>query len=138
MRGRLIIEDETLNKDSALFTQTLIDFRNEMEKMIEFCFENNFKAQKARDIAFRTFLSDHRLASQYLAQYIDEQLKTGLKGLSQAEIDSRLVLVINIFRCLSDSDVFLTAYTQHLAKRLLNKTSVGRELEDMMIQKLKI
>ena len=67
MRGRLIIEDETLNKDSALFTQTLIDFRNEMEKMIEFCFENNFKAQKARDIAFRTFLSDHRLASQYLA-----------------------------------------------------------------------
>ena len=72
-----------------------------------------------------------------MAQYIDDMLRSGLKGLSEGEVDSQLDKVIVIFRYLQDKDVFENFYKQHLAKRLLSSRGSSFETERNMIAKLK-
>jgi len=68
--------------------------------------------------------TDARAAS-CLAVYVDELLRSGLKGATEAEVKERLQNVIVVFRYLSDKDVFEAFYKQHLAKRLLGGKSVS-------------
>jgi len=46
--------------------------------------------------------------------------------------------MIGLFRCLHGRDVFMKSYEKELAKRLLNKTSLSTQNEELMIQKLKV
>ena len=45
---------------------------------------------------------------------------------------------MRIFCCLHGRDTFIAAYTNLLALRLLNKTSVSNEAEELMIKKLQV
>lgn len=70
--------------------------------------------------------------------YIDELLKSGLKGVSEVDADLQLEKVIVIFRYIQDKDIFENFYKQHLAKRLLSGRSVSEDAEKSMISKLKV
>lgn len=71
-----------------------------------------------------------------IALYADNEFKRGLKQLSDQEIDKRLTSIVGIFCCLHGRDVFISSYTNLLANRLLNKTSVSDDAEKIMIEKL--
>lgn len=73
-----------------------------------------------------------------MATYSDNELKSGLKGLTNNEVELRLSAIIRLFCCLHSRDVFLKSYTEYLAKRLLNKSLVSIEAEEMMISKFKV
>jgi len=45
---------------------------------------------------------------------------------------------VRLFCCLHGRDIFIKAYSENLAKRLLNKTSVSQEAEELMLQKFKV
>jgi cullin 3 len=88
--------------------------------------------------AFEEFVNlDSRCAS-FLACYIDDQLKSGLRGVTEEDAEQQLERVIVIFRFLADKDVFENFYRNHLAKRLLASKSVSDEIEKIMIAKLKL
>jgi len=88
--------------------------------------------------AFEEFVNlDSRCAS-FLACYIDDQLKSGLRGVTEEDAEQQLERVIVIFRFLADKDVFENFYRNHLAKRLLASKSVSDEIEKIMIAKLKV
>ena len=74
----------------------------------------------------------------YIASYCDNELRKGLKGVNEAEIDQRLEAIIRLFCCLHGRDVFIKAYTKFLASRLLNKTYSSDDAEMLMLQKLKV
>jgi cullin 3 len=74
----------------------------------------------------------------YIASYCDNELRKGLKGISEAEVDNRLSAIIRLFCCLHGRDVFIKSYTKFLSSRLLNKTFLSKEAEELMLQKLKI
>ena len=78
------------------------------------------------------------MTPHYIAAYCDNEFRKGLKGLSEADTNSRLEAIIRLFCCLHGRDVFIRSYTKHLSSRLLNKTSVSQEAEELMLQKLKI
>lgn len=61
-----------------------------------------------------------------------------MKGVSEAETEARLEAIIRLFCCLHGRDVFIKAYTKFLASRLLNKTYLSQEAEELMLQKLKV
>jgi cullin 3 len=109
-----------------------------MDSMIEFSFANDIKFQRGRDNSFSDFMKDSRMTPQYLATYSDNELRSGLKGQNPNEVDLRLTAIIRLFCCLHNRDVFLKSYTECLSKRLLNKTLVSIEAEEMMISKLKV
>ena len=58
--------------------------------------------------------------------------------MADSEIESRLDSIIDIFRCLHERDQFLQTYQKELSNRLLNKTSVSMESEELMLAKLKM
>ena len=67
---------------------------------------------------------------------MDKELKMGFKQLNEEEIECKIEAVIKLFCCLLGMDVFTSAYSNLLANRLLNKTSVSDSAEKSMIQSL--
>lgn len=94
--------------------------------------------QKARDNAFMEFMNEQGYSPTYMAQFTDHQMRTGLKGKSDEDVEACLVAIIRLFCCLHARDFYLKEYEKELAQRLLNKSSLSNEYEEKMIQKLKI
>jgi len=62
----------------------------------------------------------------------------GLRGVNEADTNLRLDAIIRLFCCLHSRDIFITAYTNYLALRLLNKIFLSKDAEELMLQKLKV
>ncbi|ORX61458.1 Cullin-domain-containing protein [Hesseltinella vesiculosa] len=87
--------------------------------------------------AFEQFINENAKSAEFISLYIDENLKKGLKGKTEDEVDDILDKTIMLFRFLRDKDVFERYYKQHLAKRLLFNRSVSDDAERGMLSKLK-
>ena len=86
---------------------------------------------------FEHFLNLSKRSPEYLSLFIDDKLKKGVKGLSDAEVESVLDKSMILFRFLVEKDAFEEYYKRHLARRLLNQKSASDDSEKMMISKLK-
>ena len=137
-RGTIVIQDEDLLKDPVKFTQKLLELKREMDEIVFDCFNNDPKFNQTRDKSFLNFMNKFSETPQYMAEYCDYLFKSGIKGMSENEIEENLDAVIRLFRCLHNRDIFIKAYTKHQASRLLNKTSLNTDAEQSMISKLKI
>lgn len=69
--------------------------------------------------------------------YSDNELKRGIKGLSEEEIELSLSSISKFFQYLYHRDAFLQEYTKYLCSRLLNDSSLSSESEKEMLTKLK-
>ena len=130
--------DENNVKDPHLFTEKLLEFKAEIDELVNFSFANQMMFQKARDNSFQEFMNQQQFTPVYIAQYTDKELRQGLKGVSDFEMNKRLEAIINLFCCLHGRDTFLKQYAKELGSRLLNKTSISWEYEEIFIQKLKV
>jgi len=81
-RGEKIINDEALKKDPIEFTKKLLELKSEMDKMVEFSFQNDIRFQKSRDVSFQNFMNKSVYTPNYIASYCDNELRKGLKGVS--------------------------------------------------------
>lgn len=133
----LIGEQERGVGDPAGFVKGVLAMRSKYDKVVSFGFCGEKKAQKRMREAFEDFLNTDARAASCLAVYVDELLRTGLRGASEELIQEELNRVIVIFRYLADKDVFESFYKQHLAKRLLASRSVSDEAEKLMVSLLK-
>lgn len=84
------------------------------------------------------FINQNRRSSEFISLFIDENLKKGLKGKTEAEVDTVLDKTITLFRFIREKDVFERYYKSHLARRLLLNRSVSDDAERGMIAKLKV
>jgi len=109
-----------------------------MDMLIEEAFKNDMKFQKARDNSFQNFMNECDKTPHHIAFYTDNEFKKALKQLSDDEIEKRLDAIVRLFCCLHGRDTFIASYTNLLALRLLNKTSVSNEAEELMIKKLQV
>ena len=83
---------------------------------------------------FEYFLNLNKRSPEYLSLFIDDKLKKGVKGLSDAEVESVLDKSMILFRFLQEKDAFEEYYKRHLARRLLNQKSASDDSEKMMIR----
>lgn len=65
-------------------------------------------------------------------------MKQGILGLSNEEVDLKLSAIVRLFCCLHGRDVYIKAYQSFLSQRLLNKTMISQEAEELMLSKLKM
>uniref|UniRef100_A0A7S2W0A7 Cullin family profile domain-containing protein n=1 Tax=Rhizochromulina marina TaxID=1034831 RepID=A0A7S2W0A7_9STRA len=135
--GRQLLQDQEKTKEPVDFVRRLLGMRDKYEHIVNYSFHAEKKSQKALKEAFEQFINADTRCASYLVLYIDELLKSGLKGMSEDEADAHLEKVIVIFRYLQDKDIFENFYKQHLAKRLLQGRSVSEDAERSMITKLK-
>ena len=136
--GALIVNEEGNLKDPLMFTQKLLAFKSEIDIMVQESFMNQILFQKTRDQAFMNFMNEQPFTPSYMAQFCDEEQRKGLKGLTEDDVNNRLDTIIGLFRCLHGRDIFMKSYEKELANRLLNKSSLSNQNEELMIQKLKV
>eukprot|EP01036_Dinobryon_divergens_P026477 gene26477-35136_t len=135
--GFEILDNQETNKDPVLFLKLILELKDKFDSIIKESFRSEKKMQKKLKESFEDFINkDHRCAS-HLASYIDDLLRTGLNGVSEEEVDSKLEKTIVIFKYISDKDVFENYYKNLLSKRLLGGKTVSDEVEKSMIAKLK-
>ena len=74
----------------------------------------------------------------HMAFYCDNEFKKGFKQMAENEIDKKLDAVVRLFCCLHGRDTFIASYSNLLALRLLNRSTVSQEAEELMIKKLQV
>jgi hypothetical protein len=131
--GTKIVSNKEHLKDPIKFTELLLDFKKQMDELIQEAFNNDLKFQKARDQSFQNFMNTCPSTPYNIALYTDSEFKKGLKQLSDIQIDSRLSAIVRLFCCLHGRDTFIHSYTNFLSLRLLNKSSVSDQAEELMI-----
>lgn len=89
-------------------------------------------------MSFQNFMNECDKTPHYIAFYADNEFKRGFKQVSESEVEKRLDAIVRIFCCLYGRDTFIASYTNLLAQRLLNKTTVSDEAEELMVKKLQV
>jgi cullin 3 len=136
--GKVLISDQERGAaDPSAFVRGVLSMRDRYQKVVTISFRAEKRAQKRMKESFEDFLNEDARAASCLAMYVDELLRSGLRGATETETNEQLQKVIIVFRYLSDKDVFEAFYKQHLAKRLLGGRSVSDEAERAMVSLLK-
>lgn len=135
--GRALVADQERERDPVVFVKSLLEMRDKFDRIVHESFGGEKVAQKKLQEAFEDFINMDTRCAMFLALYVDDLLKCGLKGMGEEEADVALNKFIVIFKYLQDKDVFENYYKTHLSKRLLGGRSVNDDFERQMITKLK-
>lgn len=73
--GNKYVNDQTLCADAQAFTQKLLDFKKEIDTLIEYSFLNNIKFEKGRDTSFQNFMNSNPQTPASIANFTDRELK---------------------------------------------------------------
>lgn len=101
-------------------------------------FQSDQGLQSSIEASFARFINLNARSSEYLSLFFDENLKKGIKGKTESEVDSLLDNGITLLRYIKDKDLFETYYKKHLSRRLLMKRSASMDAERQMISKMKM
>jgi cullin 3 len=123
--------------DQATFIDALLVLRDEADQWLTRAFNNDKQFHSAVNQAFEHFINASPKSPEYLSLYVDNKLRRGLKGATEAEVELSLERAMALFRYIHEKDVFEKYYKQHLARRLLLARSVSDDAERAMISKLK-
>ncbi|KAJ3092656.1 hypothetical protein HK102_004647 [Quaeritorhiza haematococci] len=119
------------------WVEAVLALKDKFDVILDSAFYKDKAFQTQMNSALEAVVNQNPKGPEFLSLFIDENLKKGLKGKSEAEIDSLLDKTITLFRFISEKDVFERYYKQHLAKRLLYGRSMSEDAEKSMIGKLK-
>lgn len=120
------------------WVEDVLDFKNKVDDILRDSFDNDKSIETVLNEAFESFINTNPRAPEFISLFIDENLKKGLKGKTEEEVEDTLNRTIIVFRFLHEKDVFERYYKAHLSKRLLQGRSVSDDAERGMMAKLKI
>ncbi|KAI9512036.1 Cullin family-domain-containing protein [Russula earlei] len=120
------------------WVEAVLRLKDKFDAIWETAFKNNREIESGLNEAFESFINQHPRASEFVSLYIDDNLKKGLKGKTDAEVEVILDKSISLFRFITEKDVFERYYKAHLAKRLLHNRSASDDAERGMLAKLKV
>ncbi|OCH95394.1 Cullin-domain-containing protein [Obba rivulosa] len=120
------------------WVQDVLDLKDKFDQLWSRSFRSDRELESSMNEAFETFINLNEKSPEFISLSIDDNLKRGLKGKSDAEMDTILDKTITVFRYVTDKDVFERYYKGHLAKRLLLGRSVSDDAERGMLAKLKV
>ncbi|KAL1437593.1 hypothetical protein MTO96_048801 [Rhipicephalus appendiculatus] len=133
--GSSILREEG---DSVSLMSRLIELKSRADHILRHSFNEDYSAEQAMATDFEHILSLTEKSPELLSAFVDDALRSGILRMTEQDIDSLVKNVAAIFAFLPDKDLFVSSYTQHLAKRLLacRDTSVrcretrGRQAQD--------
>ncbi|EGD77867.1 hypothetical protein PTSG_09501 [Salpingoeca rosetta] len=140
--GRAAIDShQSQSRPAVPIMQAILDLRKRFDGVVSVAsFDPAVHAAIRRDVTqgFEDFVNELEQAPEYLSLFIDEQLKRGIKALSDSEVEALFDLTTKIFRAITDKDVFERFYKQHFARRLLLNKSASIDAEQSFLQRLQV
>lgn len=116
----------------------ILQLKKRFDYIWETAFTRDHGMQASLTMSFSEFINTNTRSAEYLSLFFDENLKKGIKGKSDEEVDALLDNGITLLRYIRDKDLFETYYKKHLSRRLLMKRSVSMDAERQMISKMKM
>ncbi|KAK0624751.1 putative ubiquitin-protein [Bombardia bombarda] len=110
----------------------VLQLKDKFDNLWKVCFNEDLVLQSAMTKSFSDFINRFNRSSEYVSLFIDDNLKRGIKGKTEAEVDVVLDKAIILLRHLQDRDMFERYYQKHLAKRLLHGKSEVHTEKDMV------
>lgn len=116
----------------------ILILKDKFDLMWKTCCDEDLSIQSCLTRSFTDFINKFARSSEYVSLFIDDNLKRGIKGKTEAEVDIVLDKATTLLRYVSDKDMFERYYKKHLAKRLLHGRSESSEVEKQMISRMKL
>lgn len=115
----------------------VLQLKDKFEDMWEKCFNEDLILQTTLTKSFSDFINMFDRSPEYISLFVDTNLKSGIKGRTEAEVDTVLDKATTLLRYIQDKDMFERYYKKHLARRLLQGRSESAEVEKQMISRMK-
>ena len=116
----------------------VLQLKGKFDHILATCFSSDQGLQTAFTRSFTDFINSFERSSEYLSLFFDENMKKGIKGKTENEVDTLLDKGITLLRYVQDKDMFERYYKRHLSRRLLMKRSASMDAERQMISKMKM
>ncbi|KAL9093592.1 MAG: hypothetical protein Q9165_003987 [Trypethelium subeluteriae] len=134
--GERVANQQTL---AALkWVEDVLALKDKYDKIHRDSFGSDQTLQTALTRSCSDFINAFPRSSEYISLFIDENMKKGLKGKTEQEVDIVLDKAITLLRYIQDKDMFERYYKKHLCRRLLMAKSVSTDVEKQMISRMKI
>jgi cullin 3 len=115
----------------------VLRLKDKFDYMLQECFQGDLVLQAALTKSFAEFINLFSRSSEYVSLFIDDNLKRGIRGKTEAEVDAIVEKSIVLIRYLQDKDLFQTYYQRHLGRRLLHGKSESHDVEKQIISRMK-
>eukprot|EP00833_Pecoramyces_ruminatium_P000688 jgi/Orpsp1_1/1174720/evm.model.c7180000051127.1 len=121
-----------------IMVQSLLDFKKDLDDVLELSFNNNEKFVNTVKEGFETFINERQnKPAELISKYIDNKLRQ-VRSIPEEKIEEIQERCMFLFRFINGKDVFEAYYKKDLSKRLLLfSKSINIDLEKSMIAKLK-
>jgi len=116
----------------------VLKLKDKFDNMWKRCLGEDLILQTALTKSFSDFINLFPRCSEYVSLFIDDNLKRGIKGKTEEEIDEVLDKATTLLRYIQDKDMFERYYKKHLARRLLHGKSESADVEKQMISRMKL
>ncbi|KAJ7284963.1 Cullin-domain-containing protein [Mycena rebaudengoi] len=120
------------------WVQDVLDLKDLFDRIWREAFQSDRELESNLNEAFENFINLNERSSEFISLFIDDNLRRGLRGKTDTEVDAVLDKTITVFRYITEKDVFERYYKGHLAKRLLLGRSISDDAERGMLAKLKV
>jgi cullin 3 len=142
-KGKSAAHEKSLNQQTVAaikWVEDVLALKDRFDRIWRESFESDALLQQAQTQSFTEFINSASFprSSEYISLFIDENMKKGIKGKTETEIDAVLEKAIILLRYVQDKDLFERYYKKHLCRRLLMNKSISNEVEKQMISKMKI
>lgn len=115
----------------------VLKLKDKFDNLWTKCLNSDLQLQTALNKSFATFIDAFQRSSEYVSLFIDDNLKRGIMGKTEAEVDDVLDKATTLLRFITDKDLFERYYKKHLARRLLHGKSQSADVEKQMISRMK-
>lgn len=115
----------------------ILQLKDKFDTFLSQCFDDDKILESAFTKAFSDFINMFNRSSEFVSLFIDHNLKSGIKGKTEAEVDETVDKAIILVRYLQDRDMFQRYYQKHLTRRLLGGKTESQEAEKQLISRMK-
>jgi cullin 3 len=142
-KGKAPAPERNLNQQTAaaiVWVDEVLKLKDRFDNIWKNSFQQDNVMQTAMTKSFADFINSVNFprSSEYISLFIDENMKKGIKGKTDEEIDKVLEKAIVLLRYVQDKDLFERYYKKHLCRRLLMNKSISNDVEKQMISRMKI
>ncbi|KAL2060179.1 hypothetical protein VTL71DRAFT_9574 [Oculimacula yallundae] len=115
----------------------VLALKEKFDVMWKRCLSEDLILHTALTKSFSDFINQFPRCSEYVSLFIDDNLKRGIKGKTETEIEVVLEKATTLLQYIQDKDMFERYYKKHLARRLLHGKSESADVEKQMIGRMK-
>lgn len=115
----------------------VLQLKDKFDTFLKECFCVDPLLESAVTKSFTDFVNMFGRSSEFVSLFIDDNLKNGIRGKTEAEVDITMDKAITLIQYLLDRDMFQRYYQKHLARRLLHGKSESQEAEKQLILRMK-